>query len=65
MALKINQDALAYVVGFARPTSISEIEKGKVRVQIDDMLVIAHALGCSIYMLLPEYTQMERPNNIV
>jgi transcriptional regulator with XRE-family HTH domain len=56
-ALKVNQDALAYVVGFARPTSISEIEKGKIRVQIDDLLVIAHALGCSMYMLLPEYTR--------
>lgn len=56
LRLKVNQDALAYCVGFQRAISISEIEHGKVRVQIDTLYAIARALGVSLLDLLPEVT---------
>ena len=52
-AARITQTELASYAGFARPVSISEIEKGKVRCQLDTLYLIAEALGISIYCLLP------------
>jgi transcriptional regulator with XRE-family HTH domain len=58
-ACNMKQTALASVIGFANSTSISEIEKGKVRIQFDVLLSIAQILDCPVSTLLPEYVHSE------
>jgi len=55
----MTQTTLASIVGFANSTSISEIEKGKVRIQFDVLLSIAQFLACPISTLLPDYMHTE------
>lgn len=50
---KITQTELAAVVGVSR-TSITNIESGKQRVLLEDIYLIAHALGVRVDKLMPD-----------
>jgi len=56
-ALGFNQTELASYVGYNRPTSISEIEAGKIQMSVHVLIAIAEALGVSLFCLLPEEIQ--------
>lgn len=53
-ALGFTQTDLASCVGYERPTSISEIEAGKIQIPVHVLVAIADALGVSLACLLPE-----------
>lgn len=53
-ALGFNQTELASFIGYERPTSISEIEKGQHAIAVHVLYSIAEALGISLFCLLPD-----------
>lgn len=52
-AIGFSQTDLALCVGYARATSISEIEAGKHEPSVHMLIAIADALGVSLACLLP------------
>lgn len=59
-ALNATQGALSAMTGMAR-TSIANIEAGRQRVQLDDLIAIAQALGSSVEELMRERQAEELP----
>lgn len=51
---KISQDAIAAFTGYRRPSSINDIEQGRVRIPVHILATIATLLNVSIQELLEE-----------
>ena len=51
---EISQADLAACLGLARPSSICDIEKGRVRISVADLAAIAQFFGVTIDSLLDE-----------